>query len=178
MLLVTRLRAWSVRGVLAQGLLACVVVVGPALPAQVGAGEIGFMLGSNGATFGTTCPRTFSCTYLAADLARGLPADFTVRGVPNQPFAIALWIDQPHQCLGLPGFHNSLFAASVVLPFAGTLTQPDRILACPGGLETIRVPIPAALPVGTALTMQALAYSYWNGGQVPTFTMALRATIR
>ena len=141
-------------------------------------GEIGFRLDSNGVGYGTTCTRSFSCTYIAADLVRGLAADLTVRGVYNLPFAIAFWIDQSHQCLGLPGFHNSLMSSSFALPLSGVLAQRDPILVCPGGLVVVTVPVPASLPLGAALTMQAIAYSYLIPGQVPTFSMALRATIR
>jgi hypothetical protein len=95
-----------------------------------------------------------------------------------QPYAVALWFDQPHQCLSIPGFHNQLFSATFIEPFLGFLTQRDTIRVCPGGIERAALPVPRSLPVGGVVTMQAMALSFLNNAQVPTFTPALRCTIR
>src|SRR5688572_29820162 len=83
--------------------LALTAVLGlAAIPrAQVGLGEVGFELISNQVTYGTLCGRTFSCTYLPADLHRGQNAELVVRGVHGQWFVIAVWFDVPHQCLAV-----------------------------------------------------------------------------
>jgi hypothetical protein len=158
--------------------VALVLSLAPAPRTQVGQGEVGFEVISNGVSYGTLCGRSFSCAYLPADLHRGRNADLVVRGVHNQWYVIALWFDVTHQCLAVPGFHNQLFSPVFFEPFFGILTQRDTIRVCPGGIERRTVAVPAGLPVGAAVTLQALAYSFLNGAQVPTFTPALRATIR
>jgi len=150
----------------------------PVARAQIGLGEVGFQLISNNVAYGTLCSRTFACTYLPADLHAGQNAELVVRGVLGQWFVVALWFDVPHQCIAVPGFHNQLFSTTFFEPFFGLLTQQDTIRVCPGGIERMTVPVPNGLPIGQALTLQALAYSYLNNTQVPTFTHALRATVR
>lgn len=146
--------------------------------AQVGLGEVGFELISNNTSHGTLCGRTFACTYLPADMHRGTTVDLIVRGVHGRPFAVAIGFDQPHQCLRVPGFHNALFSTLVVVPLSGVLTQRDTIRVCPGGIVHAPVAVPRTLPLGSVLVLQALAYSYLNGGEVPTFAPALRAVVR
>ena len=47
-----------------------------------------------------------------------------------------------------------------------------------GGIGRATFQVPASLPAGVALTLQGLAWSYLSGGEAPTFTMAIRATLR
>ncbi len=148
------------------------------LAAQIGLGEAGLLLTSGNASVGTVCPRVHGCAYLAGDLLRGQPADFLARGVQGRPWAIALGFDVPHQCLTVPGIHNQLMSAVVFVPWSGVMTEPDRILACPGGVGRASLQVPASLPLGSVLTFQALVWSYLSGNESPTFTTAIRATVR
>lgn len=146
--------------------------------AQYG-GELGFLITSSGVSFGTRCTRAFSCTYLGGDLWRGQLADLVVRGEFQWPFAIALWVDQPHQCLAVPGILNNAMGSSCVVLVAGSLLQRDGIALCPGGgLSVTTLQVPASLPGGTSLTLQALAHTLSGISIVPGFSMALRATLR
>lgn len=161
-----------------QRLAFALLTVATTLPAQVGLGEAGFQLVVNNTSHGTLCPRVHPCTYAPGSLARGTTAEFVVRGVQFQPWAVALWIDQPHQCLSIPGFQNQLMSAAVILALSGAMTEQDAIRACPGGIGRARVLVPASLPLGSALTLQALAWSYLSANQVPTFTTAIRAVVQ
>jgi hypothetical protein len=159
-------------------LLATLLTLAAAPRTQIGLGEVGFQLISNNTQYGTLCSRTFACTYLPADLYRGQNAELIVRGVLNQWYIVGLWFDVPHACLSLPGAHNQLFSTAFIEPFFGLLTQQDQIRVCPGGIVRLPLSVPAGVPVGQAITLQALTYSYLNSTQVPTFTHALRATFR
>lgn len=159
--------------------LAFVILAAAAtIPAQIGLGEAGFQLVANNTSYGTLCPRVHPCTYAPGNLLRGAPAEFVVRGVQHQPWAVALWIDQPHQCLNVPGFLNQLMSASVVLALSGAMTEQDTIRACPGGIGRATLMVPASLPLGSALTLQAIAWSYYSSSQAPTFTTAIRAVVQ
>jgi hypothetical protein len=157
--------------------LAPLLALTASLAGQVGRGETGLQLVSGGVTYGVTCSPTFSCSYLPASLVRGMPATIVVRGVLGRPFVLGFGADQPHQCLSLPGLHNQLMGPLLTVPVVGTLTMQDSIRACPGGVISIPLQVPASLPRGTALTMQALAWSYLVPNETPTFTQALRVVV-
>jgi len=148
-------------------------------PCQIGAGEVGLSMAKPSGSAGSLCSRTFSCTYLDTPVVRGETVTLAIRGVLGQPYAVLVGVNQSPLCLSIPGVHNSLMFAPAAVPFAGTLQNPDQILACPGGLETISFTVPMALNVGGQVVFQALAWSYLlPAGEVPTLTQAIRTTVQ
>jgi hypothetical protein len=159
-------------------LLGCFLLESTA-PTQVGAGETGLLLSKASGTAGVVCSGEFSCNFLDTTLARGEGIELTVRGVFGRPFAVFLGAAQPPICFGLTGVHNAALFIPFVVPFAGILDAWDSILACPGGRKQFRFSVPASLPVGSQVLFQGAAWSYLiPAGEVPTFTVAIRGTIR
>ena len=159
---------------------AIVVALAAAAPAaaQIGRGETGLWMVKPSGNAGLVCGPSFACTFTPTSLARGESVDLWVRGVFGQPFAVALGVQQPPLCLPLPGVHNALLFVPTLVPFAGVLNQPDTVRACPGGYEKLSFSVPQALPSGAVVLFQALAWSYLTPNQVPTFTIALAATVQ
>ncbi len=146
--------------------------------AQVGAGEVGLSMSKPSGAAGTLCSRTFTCAFEDTPLQRGEIVDLVVRGVYGQPFAVLIGGVQPTPCVQIPGIHNMLMFGPAFVPFAGVLDEPDFILACPGGLKSIRFRVPQRLPTRSQVLFQALAWSYlFPQGEVPTFTPAIRGNV-
>jgi hypothetical protein len=148
------------------------------LRAQVGRGETGFMIFTQAGNAGTVCSPVFSCTPFQATALRGEQTMLVVRGVKDRPFVVMVGLPQQAMCLTVPGIHNAVVFPPILFPFAGTLTQPDRILACPGGFEQMPLTIPLELPVGASFLMQAVAWSFLiPPGEMPTFTAAIQVGV-
>ncbi|MCA8970448.1 MAG: hypothetical protein KDC95_11710 [Planctomycetes bacterium] len=162
--------------VLATLVFSCVTVRGAV--AQIGNGETGMLLAKRSGGAGVLCGRAFTCSGLATILRRSEQVTLSIRGVRNQPFALFLGIGARPVCLTIPGIHNQLFEFPILVAASGVLTTQDTVRACPGGLESFTFTVPATLPIGSHIVFQALAWSYYQSSQVPTFTVAVDATVQ
>lgn len=114
-----------------------------------------------------------SCTNLQTTTAQGDVVTVRVWGDPNSPFALgAAFSTIP--CQPLPGIGNGLMlGAPLFVVGTGTLTQGTACLSCPPGNEPITFAMPSFLPIGTAVSVQALAF----GNNLPALTVAITVTV-
>ena len=99
-----------------------------------------------------------------------------VRGPKDAPF----WLfaaPRAKFCLPVPPLKNSLvLTPPFFLIAAGTLSEQDFIRACPGGLKTLRFPVP--LPRGARFAMQSIIMARWLAGPLPTLTPAIDVAVK
>src|SRR5262245_31972844 len=127
-------------------------------------------LGSISGGVGSYLP---SCANLPVNAVRGETADLRVWGDPQAPFAL-LAAASGTQCLPIPGFGNALVLDPPLVTIAtGILSQTSPCLSCPPGFELVRLFVPLGLPLGAAISFQALT----NGATRLGFTVAITAKI-
>ncbi len=78
-------------------------------------------------------------------------------------------------CISIAGVGGGLLLSPPVFPLStGILTDVSPCLSCPEAVENVVAQVPPTTPVGTAFTLQALAF----GGGQPAFTVGIRATVQ
>ena len=114
------------------------------------------------------------CTELPVAAVRNEAAELRVWGDQQAPFLL-LAGPSARQCLPIPGLGGGLMLdAPQIVIAVGLLTQISPCLSCPPGNEPIALVVPAAFPVGAAVSFQAVRY----GARHPAFTVAITVTVR
>jgi hypothetical protein len=114
-----------------------------------------------------------SCTSSPVNAVRGESVALHVWGDQQALFALFA-AGSATQCLPFPGIGNGLvldFPLTTVT--VGILTQVTPCLSCPPGLQTLNFSVPASLPPGTRLALQAASFANGN----PSFTAAISASV-
>lgn len=145
------------------------------LPAQIRPGDNGILVTDGLRAAGNLC-RGFTCTPYRLSVAQGSGLRIDLRGTPKQPFWLFLAF-KTGSCVQIPGLMHSLVVRPpVFLAAAGTLATPDKILACPGGLASLKWSLPK-LPFAYRFDLQALILTSWLNGLKPTFTPAVEVGV-
>ncbi len=127
--------------------------------------------GTLGGSAGSFVP---TCISLPVVALQGENVTLRTWGDPNALFLLGASLSTM-PCLPIPGIGNGLLlGAPVFLVAAGTLTQLTPCLSCPQGFEPFSFTVPTLLPVGTALSFQALSF----GNNIPSLTVAITATVQ
>lgn len=125
---------------------------------------------SSGGTAGSFRP---SCVNLPTTTAQGDRVTVRVWGDPGSPFALAAAF-RAVPCQPVPGIGNGLMLGTPLFVVGtGTLTQTTPCLSCPPSYEATTFTMPSFLPVGTAVSVQALAF----GNNSPALTVAITVTV-
>lgn len=123
---------------------------------------------SSGAFAGTFVP---SCTVGTLGVAAGETVSIRVSGDFATPYALFVSAGAS-QCQPLPGFGGAqVLDAPVALLLIGALDQLTPCLSCPPAFDQLDVQVPAGLPAGGSLSLQALAF----GAGSPALTVAVTA---
>ena len=114
-----------------------------------------------------------SCQNLAVVAIPGETVTLTVWGDVMSPFALFA-AGSGSQCLQFPGIGGGLVLDFPITTVTfGVLTQTTPCLSCPPGYQSLQFTLPAGLPVGTSLALQAAALAVGN----PVFTVAITGTV-
>jgi hypothetical protein len=113
-----------------------------------------------------------SCTNHRVAAVRGETITVRVWGDLRAPYALFA-AGSGSQCLPIPGFGNALVLDLPLFTVtAGFLVRMSPCLACPPGHDEVRFDVPAALPPGASLSLQAISL----GAGRPAFTAAITGT--
>ncbi|GEM_PF-4801696 len=157
-------------------LLSAVLFLVSSLGAQIRPGDNGISVTNGTSAAGNLC-RGFTCTPYVLRVRRAAVLTVSLRGTFKQPFWLLLGF-RASACARIPGIKNGLILNLPVFPAAaGSLSTPDRILACPGGLHVLKWKLPL-LPKGFRFSLQALQMTAWTSGVLPTFTPAVTIETR
>lgn len=121
----------------------------------------------------------FSCTPAQATIVPGETGTLMVRGELNQIYVVGM-SGSASRCLSLPFAYNNLVLDDPIFFVRfGVCGQPSPILACPSGLDTFRLVIPAGLTRGVSTSLQAVV-SVPSGPALPSFsfTQTITFTVR
>jgi hypothetical protein len=141
--------------------------------AQYPQGAVGFAITTNlGQTAGSFC-WWFSCTPATISVAAGEVVTLRISGEHQAPFLLGS-APTATSCVPVPGvFHNLVLDPPIAIMASGTLASTSGILACPNGYALLSAPVPAGIPPGTTLALQALTS---GAGGVSSLTGAIVVT--
>lgn len=130
-------------------------------------------LGWYGTSGNTAVSYVSDCTPRTVASQRRETVTLRVWGDMNSPFVLFV-AASASSCIPIPGLGGSLVADG---PFAtlavGVLTQTTPCLSCPPGYEDLVFGVPGTVPIGTSLSVQAIAL----GAGRASFTVAITATV-
>lgn len=148
---------------------ACFVVMAPLAAQAPGPG-----LSWQGTAGGSVSSWFPTCTSLAVGAVRGDPVTLRIWGDLGSLYVLAV-ASTATSCVPLPGLGNGLVLDLPAFPIVGgVLTQPTPCLACPPAFEPLSLVVPATLPVGATLALQAAGF---GAGQF-ALTTAITASIQ
>lgn len=125
---------------------------------------------SSGPSAGSFAP---GCTSGKLPLVSGEVITVDIWGDLGAPYLLLI-SGTTMPCQSFPGIGAGFLLAPPVIPLlAGTLTQTSPCLSCPSAFDELAVGIPAGIPQGTLVTMQALSY----GAGHPSFTVGITIAI-
>lgn len=114
-----------------------------------------------------------SCANLPVVAVPGETVTLTVWGDWMSPYALFV-AGSGSQCLQIPGLGGGLVLDFPITTVTfGVLTLTSPCLSCPAAFQSLTFQLPAGLPIGTALALQAAAL----GGSNAAFTTAITGTV-
>lgn len=154
--------------------LASLALASGLCPGQYPLGAVGFYVSTNlGHAAGSPC-WWFNCAPATTNVAAGEIVTLKITGEWHAPYLLATSTTAA-SCVAYAGILHDLvldLPASIVV--SGTLGSVSPILSCPNGYDTLTATVPAGLPPGTTIAVQALTY---GAGNVLAFTGAILLTV-
>ena len=140
-------------------------------------GKIGFSVGGQQGAAGVFCSG-FQCKALPLGVTRGETITLSIRTQLQSPWILLAGTQALPVCQAIPGILNQ-WAGPSILVGVGRVQSPDRI-RCWGGLQTLTVPVPAAIPLNTRAAIQVVAdvvASHTSSAKAPAFSAPVELTV-